>query len=611
MKKKKNIIVLVLIALLSVGGTLAYFNSTAVLNNLFTAGTYKVITHEEFTPPDNWKPGDTTPKTITTTNEGTIPVKVRVKLDGEWTSENGNTLSLELEGQEAAILDLNNKDDWIYEDGYFYYYKDLEPGESTSTLLNSVTFNENIPSSVECTKNAEGTREVCESTGDGYDNATYTLDITTESVQANKYLAAWGLEEPIEKYAMFKTGEQSNFLFKTLAGNSVTADNYKSVADTNIVSFMKSDVEPSAENKQENNIASDDISNYLIYAWFDNGTIYWWSENENTRLNTDSSYMFHNCTSLTNVEGLEYVDTKKVESLRSFSRYAKLSDLTSFSNWDVSNVKDFSNIFADNYQLTNLLPLSNWDTSSGENFSAMFYKDTALASLEGVENWDLSNATTLQFIFSGYTNYNMIYDSLEPLRNWNVSNVENMSGLFRKAINLTEITPLTNWNTSSTTNISAMFQDCFFIESLDGLENWDTSNVTTMQNLFHGLIHLTDADAISDWDVRNVVDMSYLFSVSTSAAPYGYDYSILVNLDISKWRMEKVTNYSFFMEDCRHIRTEFTIRSTNIRSYNSMLASAAAYDGQIIINYTAETESFVDSIIPQDKPYIMKGTLVE
>ena len=130
MKKKRNVIIILLL-FISIGVTIAYLQSTDTFQNIFNAGIYKTVTHEEFTSPDNWAPGDTIPKTITTTNEGTIPVMVRVKFEESWTSKNGNELEITYNNERIPILNPNteNIDDWRC-DEYCYYIKELAPGES-------------------------------------------------------------------------------------------------------------------------------------------------------------------------------------------------------------------------------------------------------------------------------------------------------------------------------------------------------------------------------------------------------------------------------------------------------------------------------------------------
>ena len=197
MKKKKNLII-VLFLLIGVGVTLSFFTSTSELENEFKSGRYKTVSTDNFTSPSDWKPGDTTPKTITTKNEGTMPVRVRVKLTEEWKSENNNVLPLEYNNERVSIINFDNEDDWIKDGDYYYYIGELAPGEETSSLIKSVTYNPNTPSDMNCTSN-NGVYN-CKSTGDGYDGGTYTLNVVVESVQSEAVLSAWNLSsDPAEE----------------------------------------------------------------------------------------------------------------------------------------------------------------------------------------------------------------------------------------------------------------------------------------------------------------------------------------------------------------------------------------------------------------------------
>ena len=193
--KKKNLIVLLLIAVIGiVGVTIAYFSSTITFENEFQTKEYGTTYTESFVSPDNWLPGDTTNKTITATNTGQVDQAVRISLSQTWVSHNGDTLALSKNGVTAAVLNLANTSDWTKVGDYYYYNYKLAPGETTTSFLESVTFNKNIELDDTCTESVNnGVRTIsCNSSGDDYDNATYTLTLTIETVQYNKYIEAWG-----------------------------------------------------------------------------------------------------------------------------------------------------------------------------------------------------------------------------------------------------------------------------------------------------------------------------------------------------------------------------------------------------------------------------------
>ena len=199
MKNKKTFIFIILLfAVVLVGTTIAYLQSTDIFENIFQTGIYKTVTTEVFESPTNWKPGDVVSKTITTKNEGTIPIRVRIKLDERWINDNNEELSNDspIYGK-IAWYDLN-LDNWTFNvdpdtNEVYYYYNDvLQPGEITDSIISEVIFNENYDGDIICVRNNEGLGNTCEGGEDSYMGATFYLSITTETVQADKYIEVWG-----------------------------------------------------------------------------------------------------------------------------------------------------------------------------------------------------------------------------------------------------------------------------------------------------------------------------------------------------------------------------------------------------------------------------------
>ena len=182
MKNKKSLIAIIAVLLIAVVGvTFAYFQTTGTFENLFQTGVYRLVTTEVFESPDNWAPGQEIPKTITTTNEGTIPAAVRVSYTEQWLDgETDITSSID---EDSAIINFDNTNDWILEDGYYYYKYILEPEQTTSSFIKSVTLNEELDE-VNCTE--EGLTHVCEASNPAL-GAKYKLTITKETIQADKF----------------------------------------------------------------------------------------------------------------------------------------------------------------------------------------------------------------------------------------------------------------------------------------------------------------------------------------------------------------------------------------------------------------------------------------
>ena len=174
-----------------VGGTIAYFRTEQTFKNEFKTKPYRTLVTETFESPDNWTPGTTTAKTVIAKNTGDVDIAVRVSYEESWTPANGGTLSLEQAGERAAIINFANQSQWIKNGNYYYYYKKLTKNQSTSSFIESVTFNPNITASLNCTPDPNALVKSCESNGNGYDGATYTLNIKVETIQYDAYQTAW------------------------------------------------------------------------------------------------------------------------------------------------------------------------------------------------------------------------------------------------------------------------------------------------------------------------------------------------------------------------------------------------------------------------------------
>ena len=193
MKKKGNIIgIIVLLLVVSIGVTFAYYTSSDDFVNVFNTGKYKIITTEEFVSPENWVPGEEIPKTITSTNEGTVPAAVRVSYVEKWEDLQGTDITSQV-NPNPAIINFDNTSDWIKEGNYYYYKYILDPNQTTSSFIKSVTLDSTL-NGVTCT--GSGNTRTCEgnslATG-----AKYKLTITKETVQADKYQEVWNTQQLI------------------------------------------------------------------------------------------------------------------------------------------------------------------------------------------------------------------------------------------------------------------------------------------------------------------------------------------------------------------------------------------------------------------------------
>ncbi len=141
-----------------------------------------------------------------------------------------------------------------------------------------------------------------------------------------------------------------------------------------------------------------------VYAWYQGGTIYLYSDAPGIRLPADCSGLLDGFYSLTDLSGLENLETSNVTNLsRAFSSLRSLTDLGPVSGWDVSNVTDLSYAFSGCTALKDLSDLRTWDIGRVTDLSYTFAYNTALVSVSGIEDWNTSSVTALDNIFSGCT----------------------------------------------------------------------------------------------------------------------------------------------------------------------------------------------------------------
>lgn len=314
--------------------------------------------------------------------------------------------------------------------------------------------------------------------------------------------------------AMFLNGIKASNAMKKLAGNS----NVNANSDDKLIkAFKKSDTAPNISDMTEDNIISVSEGEYTtpIYAWFDNGTIYWWSEDENPSLNSSSAYLFGNMQNLASVE-LEYFDT--------------------------NNLINMSSMFYNCKSLTSL-DLSNFNTSNVTDMNSLFYSCTGLTTLNLGNNFDTSNVTTMYALFSGCSSLN----ELNLGDKFNTSNVTTMYGMFYNCKNLTTLDLGNNFNTSNVTDMESMFKNCENIKSLNLGDKFDTSKVTKMNNMFYFCKELENLNLGNKFDTSNVTNMSYMFNMSNSAIE-------TLNLG-DKFNTSNVTNMSRMFYNFKGVKT--------------------------------------------------------
>ncbi len=315
--------------------------------------------------------------------------------------------------------------------------------------------------------------------------------------------------------AIFLPGREINAKMKQLAGDDTSTVTYAySFKDEMITSIQYSEVEPNSTNKEEKNIVSIPESGYPIYMWYDNRTIYWWSEDMTPSLNKDASLMFFEVTNLNDISGLQTFDSSNVDTFLYFFGNCKLSSLRNLSLWNVGNAHSFIAFFRNNSNLESLDGIENWDVSNVTNMTGLFASCSSLKNISSISNWDTSNVVNMSSMFVSC----QLLTDLNSISNWNLSNVISLSGMFRFCNSISNLIPLRNWNVSNVTDFNSLFRDCISLESLSGLENWSVSKVLNYNYMFSGSYNLRDVSSINDWDISKDANYTRMFG-GVSAFP--------------------------------------------------------------------------------------------
>ena len=179
---------------------------------------------------------------------------------------------------------------------------------------------------------------------------------------------------------------------------------------------------------------------------------------------------FDMCTSLTEIEGIENLNTEEVTNMGSM--FYACYDLTSLdlSNFDTQNVENMSDMFASCLDLKSL-NVSNFDTQKVKNMSDMFYNCYSLTSLD-VSNFNTQKVEDMSYMFSSCSDLTSL-----DLSNFDTKEVTNMSKMFWNSSALKTIYVSDKFVTTKVSSGANMFQDCENLKGfIDYISNKDKDN---------------------------------------------------------------------------------------------------------------------------------------
>ena len=176
---------------------------------------------------------------------------------------------------------------------------------------------------------------------------------------------------------------------------------------------------------------------------------------------------FYMCTSLTEIEGIENLNTEEVTNMGSM--FSGCYDLTQLdlSNFDTQNVENMSDMFVSCLDLKSL-NVSNFDTQKVKDMNDMFYHCPSLTSLD-VSNFDTQNVEDMSYMFSSCEGLTSL-----DLSNFDTQKVTDMSDMFWDSSALTTIYVSDKFVTTKVSSGAKMFQGCTNLKGfIDYISNKD------------------------------------------------------------------------------------------------------------------------------------------
>ena len=324
---------------------------------------------------------------------------------------------------------------------------------------------------------------------------------------------------------------------------------------------------------------------YDLYA----GIYYpgWWYDGQRGKIKTvvfDASFAnarptscycwFSGCNNLTDIKGIEYLNTEKVTNMSYMFSSCKALTSLNLSNFNTEKVTDMQGMFKECSNLTSL-DLSNFNTENVTDMNGIFYGCTKLESL------DLSNFNTAKVAKMNYMFNNCYALTSLDLRKFNTAKVTKMDYMFNGCSTLTSL-DLSNFNTAKVTDMNYMFCNCNALTSLD-ITSFNTAEVTNMSNMFRLCYALTSLD-LSNFNTVEVTNMSYMFKSCTA----------LTSLDLTSFNTAKVENMTEMFNNCPALTTIYAsdkFVTTKVSNGGNMFKDCKNLKGFIdYINNTDKTD---------------------
>ena len=303
---------------------------------------------------------------------------------------------------------------------------------------------------------------------------------------------------------------------------------------------------------------------------------------------TSCYYWFCGCSKLTDIEGIENLNTENVTNMNSmFDRCSALTSLD-LTNFNTAKVSDMSYMFMGCTALTTIFVsdkfVTNLVTSSDNMFHMCINLIGAIEYDGSKSDHTYANYETGYFTpeggFHAYAEFNNATGTLtfsrglsKPAGAYDLNVGNNTPEWSTQKEDINKVVFDASFANARPTSCYEWFDMCTSLTKIEGIENLNTEKVTNMSSMFSDCHVLNPLD-VSNFDTQNVEDMSCMFSNCEG----------LNSLDLSKFDTQKVTNMNSMFWNSSALTTIYVsdkFVTTKVSSGSEMFKDCTSLKGAI------------------------------
>ena len=225
----------------------------------------------------------------------------------------------------------------------------------------------------------------------------------------------------------------------------------------------------------------------------------------------------HPWSGRTDVKRVIYdVDVKTVNATSYFHGMSGLTEIVGLEHLDTSTVRSFSKMFHGCSKLANN-DFDKLNTDMAVTCGSMFYSCQKIRDFD-YSKWTLSNVTNVESMF-----YNCDALTNVDLSSWSLANAGGLANMFYDCDGLISVKLVGAM--PKVTSLSSMFYSCNSLLTVD-MDTCVFEKVSSTGSMFYGCSRVETVKC-SAWDMRALSSCSYMF----------HNCSGLKNLDVSSWNI--------------------------------------------------------------------------